>query len=158
VPQLYDWLDRCGLKFGRWYEQAPYLPQCGAIEDAPHGARLAALSTRAQHAAIELLRGTMDRHSFVAYRADRQREAQPITFAGDVWRSFVPVRLPWTLTIRDLALFIDDAQERLLAAIDGERSVAEILQGAGEVEDEKGRQFFNRLWEHDLVVFDAKAS
>ena len=23
VPQLYDWLDRCGLKFGRWYEQAP---------------------------------------------------------------------------------------------------------------------------------------
>src|ERR1700735_5364666 len=54
VPQLYDWLDRCGLKFGRWYEQAAYLPQCGAIEDAPHGRRLAALSARAQHAAVEL--------------------------------------------------------------------------------------------------------
>ena len=91
----------------------------------------------------------MDRHSFIAYRDDREREAQPITFEGDVWRGFVPVRLPWTLTIKDraprgvaavlinpshtypdLALFIDAAQERVLTAIDGERSVAEILQSA----------------------------
>ena len=86
VPELYDWLERCGLKFGRWHEQAPYLPQCGAIHRAPHGARLAELPPRAQHAAIELLRGTMDRHSFVGYRDDREREAQPITFEGDVWR------------------------------------------------------------------------
>ena len=177
VPQLYDWADRCGIKFGRWYEQAAYLPQCGAIGDAPHGARLAALPSRAQHAAIELLRGTMDRHSFVAYRDDRRKEAQPITFEGDAWLGFVPVRLPWTLTIKDrapagvaavlinpshaypdLALFIDAAQERLLAAIDGERSIAEILDGASRtVSDEQGRQFFERLWEHDLIVFDAKA-
>jgi SAM-dependent methyltransferase len=176
VPQIYDWLELCGLKFGRWYEQAAYLPQCGAIDGAPHGARLAALSSPAQHAAIELLRGTMDRHSFVAYRDDRERESEPITFDGDAWRSFVPVRLPWTLKVKDraprgvaavlinpshaypdLALFIDAAQERLLAAIDGERSAGEILQSAGGVEEEKGRQFFNRLWEHDLVVFDAKA-
>jgi SAM-dependent methyltransferase len=27
VPQLHAWLKRCGLKFGRWVEQAPYLPQ-----------------------------------------------------------------------------------------------------------------------------------
>ncbi len=176
VPQLYDWLERCGLKFGRWHEQAAYLPQCGAIEDAPHRARLAALAAPAQHAAIELLRGTMDRHSFIAYRDDSAREAQPITFEGDAWRSFVPVRLPWTLTIKDrapagvaaalinpshaypdLALFIDAAQERLHAAIDGERSVAEILHDAGgAIGEEQGRQFFRRLWEHDLIVFDAK--
>jgi SAM-dependent methyltransferase len=176
VPQLYDWIERCGLKFGRWYEQAAYLPQCGAIDGAPHGARLAALSPRAQYAAVELLRGTMDRHSFIAHRDDSAREAQPITFEGEAWRSFVPVRIPWTLTVKDraprgvsavlinprhtypdLALFIYAAQERLLATIDGERSVGEILQSAGGIEEEKGRQFFNRLWEHDLVVFDAKA-
>jgi hypothetical protein len=175
VPQVYDWLELCGLKFARWYEQAPYLPQCGAIDSAPHGARLAALPPPAQHAAIELLRGTMDRHSFVAYRGDREGDAQPITFEGDTWRSFVPVRLPWTLTVKDraprgvaavlinpnhtypdLALFIDTAQERLLTAIDGERSTGEILQGAGgTMGDEQGRQFFKRLWEHDLTVFDA---
>ncbi|HEY5205761.1 MAG TPA: hypothetical protein VIJ63_14330, partial [Roseiarcus sp.] len=59
----------------------------------------------------------------------------------------------------DLALFIDAAEERLLTAIDGERSVAEILHGAaGAIADEQGRQFFKRLWEHDLIVFDAKGS
>ena len=86
VPQLYDWLERCGLEFGRWHEQAPYLPQCGAIEARRTAARLAALPPRAQYAAMELLRGTMDRHSFIAYRDDREREAQPITFEGDAWR------------------------------------------------------------------------
>ena len=29
VPELYAWLDRCGMSFGRWIEQAPYLAQCG---------------------------------------------------------------------------------------------------------------------------------
>jgi SAM-dependent methyltransferase len=176
VPELYDWLDRCGLRFGRWVEQAAYLPQCGTIGDAPHAARLAALPARSQHAALELLRGTMDRHSFVAYRDDRERDPQPIAFDGEAWRSFVPVRIPWTLTVKDraprgvsavlinprhtypdLAFFIDAAEERVFTAIDGERSAAEILHSAGKkIDDAQGRQFFKRLWEHDLIVFDAK--
>ena len=174
VSQLYDWLERCGLKFGRWHEQAPYLPQCGAIARTPHTARLTALPSRAQYAAMELLRGTMDRHGFITYRDDREREPQPITFEGGVWRSFVPVRLPWMLTIKDraprgvsavlinprhvypdLALCIDAAQEWLLKAIDGQRSAGEILQSA-VMSEEAGRAFFKRLWEHDLIVFDAK--
>jgi SAM-dependent methyltransferase len=178
VPEIYDWLERCGLRFGRWYEQAAYLPQCGAIDGAPHGARLGALPSPAQHAAVELLRGTMDRHSFVAYRDDREHEAQPISFEGGGWRGFVPVRLPWTLTVKDraprgvaavlinprhtypdLALFIDAVQERLLTAIDGERSIAEILQDVGgAIGDGQGHQFFRRLWEHDLIVFDSKTA
>jgi hypothetical protein len=125
---------------------------------------------------VELLRGTMDRHSFIAYRDDRGRPAQPVSFEGGAWRGFVPVRLPWTLTVKDraprgvaavlinprhtypdLALFIDAVQERLLIAIDGERSVGEILDGAGRtIDNEQGRGFFRRLWEHDLIVFDAK--
>ena len=174
VSQLYEWLERCGLKFGRWHEQAPYLPQCGAIARTPHAARLTALPSPAQHAAMELLRGTMDRHGFISYRDDREREPQPITFEGGAWRSFVPVRSPWMLTIKDraprgvsavlinprhmypdLALFIDAAQERLLKAIDGERSAGEILQSA-VMSEETGRAFFQRLWEHDLIMFDAK--
>ena len=176
VPEIYDWLERCGLKFGRWVEQAAYLPQGGAIEKAPHAARLAALPSRAQHAALELLRGTMDRHSFVAYRDDRERDSQPIAFDGEAWRSFVPVRIPWMLTVKDraprgvaavlinprhtypdLAFFVDAAQERVFMAIDGANSCGEILQSAGgTIGDEQGRQFFRRLWEHDLIVFDAK--
>ena len=175
VPQLYTWLERCGLEFGRWVEQAPYLPRCGAIARMPHASRLAALEPPMQYAAVELLRGTMTRHSFIAYRDDRVGESQPITFEGGDWCRWVPLRLPWTLCIRDrvppgfaavlinpthtypdLALPIDAAQERIFAAIDGKRSIDEILrQAAGAVSDERTRRFFERLWEYDQIVFDA---
>jgi hypothetical protein len=87
VPELYAWLKRCGLSFGRWVEQAPYLPQCGAIAGLPHAARLVSLTPPVQHAAVELLRGTMTRHNFIAYRDDGRRERQPIAFDGDAIRA-----------------------------------------------------------------------
>src|SRR6516165_627987 len=147
VPQLYAWMERCGLEFGRWVEQAPYLPQCGAIARMPHASRLVALKPPMQHAAVELLRGTMTRHSFIAYRDDHAGDSQPIKFDSDAWRGWVPLRLPWTLGIRervppgfaavlinpthtypDLALPINAAQEQVFAAIDGKRSINEILR------------------------------
>ncbi len=178
VPQLYDWLKRGGLSFGRWFEQAPYLPQCGAIASLPHAARLASLAPPLQHAAVELLRGTMAKHNFIAYRHDRPGGIQPITFDGDAWREYVPLHLPWTLCVRDrappgfvavlinrahtypdLALPIDAAQQRIYAAIDGERSITEILRDvAGANGDEQARRFIERLWEYDQIVFDATSS
>jgi hypothetical protein len=164
--------------FGRWFEQAPYLSQCGAIASLPHAARLASLSPPLQHAAVELLRGTMAKHNFIAYRDDRLDDSQPITFDGEAWRKYIPLRLPWTLCIRDrvppgsvavlinrahtypdLALPIDAAHERVFAAIDGNRSVDEILRGvAGEVSDERACRFIEQLWEYDQIVFDATSS
>src|SRR5262249_17840177 len=41
VPQLFDYIDRNGMAFGRWYWQAPYLPQCGALAATPHAEHLA---------------------------------------------------------------------------------------------------------------------
>ena len=101
VPQLYAWLERCGMSFGRWVEQAPYLAQCGMIAKTPHAARLASLPAPLQHAAVELFRGTMVRHNLIAYRDDRAGESQPITFAGDHWREYVPMPLPWTVCVRE---------------------------------------------------------
>jgi hypothetical protein len=175
VPQLYAWLERCGLSLGRWFDQAPYLPQCGAMAGTPHAARIASLSPQLQHAAVELLRGTMTKHNFIAYRDDRLGESQPIRFDGDAWRGYVPLRLPWTLCIRDwvppgsvavlinrshtypdLALPIDTAQERVYTAIDGDRSIDEILQGAaGAVDEEQALRFIEQLWEYDQIVVDA---
>ncbi len=40
VPQLFDFVERNGCRFGRWYRQAQYLPQCGALSATPHAARL----------------------------------------------------------------------------------------------------------------------
>jgi 2-polyprenyl-3-methyl-5-hydroxy-6-metoxy-1,4-benzoquinol methylase len=178
VPQLYVWLERCGVSFGRWYEQAPYLPQCGAIRRTPHAERLVALPPRLQHAAVELLRGTMTKHSFVAYRDDRAGASQPITFDGDAWRRYIPLRLPWALCIQDrvphgcaavlinqahtypdLALSIDEVQARVFAAIDGNRTIEEIFQGPmSATDEERVRRCIERLWQYDQIVLDATNS
>jgi SAM-dependent methyltransferase len=176
VPELYAWLDRCGMSFGRWIDQAPYLAQCGSVARSPHAARLASLPSRQQHAAVELFRGTMVSHNFIAYRDDRSEVSQPINFTGDRWRDYVPIALPWTVCIRerlppgsvavlinrshkftDLICTVDSCEDRLLGAIDGKRTLAEILQSTAQDGDGNRRalRFFERLWQYDQVVFDA---
>jgi SAM-dependent methyltransferase len=179
VPELYAWLKRCGMSFARWVEQAPYLAQCGALAKIPHAARLASLSSQLQHAAVELFRGTMVRHKLIAYRDDRAGEDQPVTFVGDRWRQYVPIPLPWTVCVRerlppgsvavlinrahtfsDLILTVDCFESRLLGAIDGQRTLTEVLQFAAL--DSHGERralgYFERLWQYDQVVFDASNS
>jgi SAM-dependent methyltransferase len=168
VPQLVEFLERAGLRFGRWIRQAPYLPWCGALASSPHHPILAALPQTEQYAAIELFRGTMLRHSFAAYRSDASANGT-IDFNAGEWPGYVPIRLPGTVAVRerlpagatavlinrnhtytDLYLPIDGAQERLLTAIDGRRTIAEIAGPAGDC----ARAFFERLWRWDQVGFD----
>jgi SAM-dependent methyltransferase len=175
VPELMDFLARADLAFGRWVRQAPYLPWCGALALTPHQSRLIELTAEAQFAAVELFRGTMVRHSVVAYRKDRPSRAASADFDGDDWLGYTPIRLPDTLVVRDrlppgavavlinrnhvytdLYLPINARQERLLAAIDGERSIAEICHDRAKLSD--ARIFFQRLWQWDQVVFDTSLS
>ena len=61
-------------------------------------------------------------------------------------------------TYPDLALPIDAAQERIFAAIDGNRSIEEILRiAAGAGAEAQARRFFEQLWQYDQIVFDATA-
>jgi len=172
VPQLLDFLGRGGFKFGRWVRQAPYLPQCGGLAASPHRPLLALLPAEEQYAAVELFRGTMLRHSAVAYRDDRPGPAQPIRFDGDAWPGYVPLRTPdtrcvqerlprWAAavlinqshTFTDLYLPIDAQEKRLFDAIDGERTIGEIAREPGPLD--AARAFFERLWWYDQAVFDA---
>ena len=76
VPEFLDFFGDRGLKFGRWVRQAPYLPDCGAIANAPHAPQLRKLAAAEQFAALELFRGTMVRHAAVAYRDDAPASAE----------------------------------------------------------------------------------
>ena len=176
VPEIYDWLDRCGMSFGRWLEQAPYLPQCGALARTPHAARLSKLPERDQHSAVELFRGTITRHHFVTYRNDRPKPSQPIRFTDDEWQTYVPIRLPWTVCVRDrvppgsvavllnrahrhsdLVLAIQEAGYPLFNDIDGKRTLSEIARNS-RTEELRTVEFFRQLWQYDQIVFDASRS
>jgi hypothetical protein len=175
VPEVHAWLDRCGMAFGRWLEQAPYLPQCGTIAQTPHAPRLQVLPEAEQHAAVELFRGVITHHEFVAYRTDCACPAQPVRFSAEAWRSYIAVRLPWTKCIRerlpagsaavllnpahkhaDLVLAIDAMEDGLLSQIDGTRSLGDIVgEHPGRNAVQRALQFFRKLWEYDQIAIDA---
>jgi SAM-dependent methyltransferase len=179
VPQLFELIESCGLRFGRWLRQAPYSVQCGVLAEIPQAARIARLPLKEQFAAIELFRGTMARHSVVAYRNDCEINSQPFNDYPDDWLSYVPIRMPDTIciqdrsiqdrlppgavavvfnrnhTYRDLLLPINASDLRIFEAIDGARCVSDILKRANVSSDDSSsaRAFFERLWWHDQVVF-----
>jgi SAM-dependent methyltransferase len=164
VPQLLDFIERNELVLGRWYWQAPYLPQCGSVATTPHASRLAALPEREQYIEMELLRGLMANHSFVVHRSDTEK----FRFDDERYLRYVPVRLPWTFCIQDrippgaagvlvnqthlfndLFMVINEHEKRAYEAIDGRRSISEIIEKAPVA-----REFFENLWRYDQVVFD----
>jgi SAM-dependent methyltransferase len=172
VPELFDFIEEGGLRFGRWIRQAPYLPHCGALAASPHHTLLTRLPLREQYAAVELFRGTMVRHSAVVFRDDQPGEAQPIDFAGEAWRDYVPLREPGTVCVedrlppgaaavlinpahsyRDIYLPIDSSDKRMLDAIDGKATIGQIAREHGD--SASARSLFERLWCFDQVVFDA---
>jgi hypothetical protein len=174
VPQLFDFIDRNGLTFGRWYLQAPYLSRCGAMALTPHAARVAAMPERDHYAAMELWRGTMTCHSVIVYGSDGAEGCRSVCFDGENWLRYVPIRLPSTLGVRerlpagaaavllnrghayhDLILPITPQEEQLVDAIDGRRSIAEILDKARFSPGARAEAFFEKLWSFDQIVIDS---
>jgi SAM-dependent methyltransferase len=170
VPQLSSFINGAGLRFGRWVRQAPYTPLCGVLANLPQSSQIAGLHAMEQSAAAELFRGTMASHSLIVYRDDRAAGSQRICFSGHAWLDYVPVLLPDTLCVEerlppgaaavlinrahaahnDIHLPISAQEKRMFDAIDGERSVGEVVGGNRDL----GRALFERLWWHDQVVFD----
>jgi hypothetical protein len=177
VPQLFDFIEGAGLTFVRWIRQAPYSAHCGVVAKIPQAPRLKKLALAEQYAAVELFRGTMVRHSVLAYRNDNPGGSQPVSFAGDAWRRYVPSRMPDTIcvrdrlppdaagvlinqshTCRDLFLSIDPTEQLLFDTIDGRCSIGEIVERTLSSQTvapiEMARAFFEKLWWYDQVVFD----
>jgi SAM-dependent methyltransferase len=170
VPQLFDFIDSNELTLGRWYWQAPYSPQCGSILATPHAERLAALPEREQYAAMELWRGLITNHDFVVHRSEANNDGR-VRFDDERYLGYVPIRRPWTMCIQeqlppgtagvllnqthlfhDLVVLIDEQEKRMYEAIDGHRSIAEIVDQVNE--QGAAPLFFEKLWRYDQVVFD----
>ena len=117
---------------------------------------------------MELWRGLMGNHSVVAYPNNADHARLRVDF--DNFLQYVPIRLPWTACVQqslppgaagvlvnqthlfpDLYLMITETERRMYDAIDGRRSIAEIVEGMNDIDV---RNFFVKLWRHDQVVFD----
>ena len=178
VPELFEFLQRAGLSFGRWTRQATYSARCGVIAGLPQAPQLEKISLEQQFAAVELFRGTMVRHSAVVYHNDSSAKLHRIDFAHDGWLDYVPIRMADTVcvlerlpdgaaavlinrghTFRDLFLPISAIEKRFFDEIDGKHSIAEIVHAVGPSPEETGvadlaRNFFDQLWWQDQVLFD----
>ncbi|MGH6909996.1 MAG: hypothetical protein ACREEG_07390, partial [Phenylobacterium sp.] len=136
--------------------------------------RLMRLAAEDQYAAMELFRGTMVRHTAVAYRDDEPAGSHTVDFETSAWLAYVPVRVADTIAVRenlpagasvvlinrthpytDLYLPLDRRQEALWAAVDGRRNLREIVRGHGA--QDAARDLFRQLWRYDQVVFDTSS-
>jgi hypothetical protein len=131
---------------------------------------------RDRYAALELWRGSMTSHSLIVHRNDDANEIDRApSFDDDRWRRYVPLRLATTVCVQerlpagaaavllnrshqfhDLILAVDTQEKQMCDAIDGRRTIAEIVEYArgGNVWS-RARALFERLWWYDQVVFDA---
>ncbi|HEX7774795.1 MAG TPA: class I SAM-dependent methyltransferase [Pyrinomonadaceae bacterium] len=168
VPQLFEFIERNGLKFARWYWQAPYLPVCGAIAETPHASRLAALPELDQYTQMELWRGLITNHDFIVQQGD----AKNPSFDGEQYLGYVPIRRAWTMCapddlpqgaagvllnrthlFDDLFFSINQEEKQMYEAIDGRRNISEIIETV-KYSSPLARDFFEKLWRYDQVVFD----
>jgi SAM-dependent methyltransferase len=179
VPQLLEFIERGQLTFGRWVRQAPYVPRCGVLAQIPQTTRIAELPLEEQFAAVELFRGPMVRHSVVVYPNDGPG-VHRVSFAGDAWLDYVPVRMADTVCVQarlptgaagvlinrshsytDIFMAVDAREKLFYDAIDGQSTIHEILSriaSSQELPQHEARAFFERLWWHDQVVFDSTQS
>jgi hypothetical protein len=148
------------------------------MANLPQANRIARLPLEEQYPAVELFRGTMVRHSAIVYRNDRPGRNPPIDFAGEAWSSYVPIRMSDTVSVserlpvgasavlinrshsyRDIFMAINSMEKSLFDAIDGNCTIDEILKRTPTSSErshrETARIFFERLWWHDQVLFDA---
>ena len=101
-------------------------------------------------------------------------------FAGDAWLGYVPLRMSDTISVQqrlppgaaavlinqnhtysDIFMTVDVAEKRWVDGIDGNCCIGDIVEGRSLPSSQRipqidrARAFFQRLWWHDQVLFDA---
>src|SRR5262249_28516054 len=124
---------------------------------------------REQYIAMELWRGLMSNHHVVVHHRDDESK---VCLDDEHYLQYVPFRLPWTMCVQenlppnaagalvnqthlfpDLFLLIDAIEKQIYEAVDGRRTIGQIV-GAVDGSGPRTRDFFQKLWWYDQVVFD----
>ncbi|MCW5635573.1 MAG: class I SAM-dependent methyltransferase [Rubrivivax sp.] len=179
VPQVFDFLERAGLAFGGWVDNAHYFADAALARFAPDvRAAVAALPAREQWAAVEMLTLNLGMHVFVA--RDARDEAAvggpagtaitPADFDTPGWPDLVPHRAPGLqragtkgndVLYRRGAQTIElgPGQAALLDGADGSRTAGQLLalpalaQVPPGTRDARVREFLAQMWRLGHVHF-----
>jgi SAM-dependent methyltransferase len=173
VLDIYQWLDRTGMKLQRWFYQAAYSPRACELAMTPHLPKVLQLPDADQHAAVELFRGHLKKHYFVACRDDRPIESYQIKFDEPHWRTLIPGRLQ-TAAVQQvqnrpgiagqlfnsghefpvLPACISTADLPLYLAMDGVKSLGEIAESDKSPNAATHTlNLYRDLWNFDHVMF-----
>jgi SAM-dependent methyltransferase len=91
VPDVLDFVERAGLFFQGWFENGVYYPDVYFPEDDPVRRAIERLPEREQWAVMENIGLRVGKHVFVV----RKRQTTPITFDGNGFLDYAPVRYPF---------------------------------------------------------------
>ena len=178
VPALYELLEQSGLKLQRFLYQAHYFLECSRLAAFPDLlAEVQRLPEPEQFAVAELYRGSMGSHEVVACRDDRPAASWRVGFDGSDWLHYVPIRNPglgiseqdlstkavarlhWgSHAFPEVSALVDSLQAKLFNAVDGCRTISEVVSHAGAEFDEPAareyaRNFFRSMWVFDYFWF-----
>jgi SAM-dependent methyltransferase len=169
VEDVRDLVEGTGLRFHRWIGQGIYSPEISPLWIDSLKPVFRHMDHWQRAAAMELYYGVIHQHRFVVTLPDRPTPEE--LFTDEAFDSAIPARSPdlkHTATDESITLFNPHQQVpirvtfnpglelNLLKAIDGERTIAEIVSTVGEGNQsaqwrERGSDFFRQLYLADIV-------
>jgi SAM-dependent methyltransferase len=172
VPEVYELLARSGLALQEWHARAHYEPACLGMK-GPLAERAEQLPVAERYAVGELFSMRIQRHRFVACRDDRPPHTCSFDLDAPGWQNLIPIRhrsarldrsdpppgrSPWVILEHyrqdGTRINFSPDEAELLERIDGERTIAEIHQGAVADADAPARRaFWRQLHRYDLAWF-----
>ena len=163
-------LDEAGLQFQGWTEPYYYSPIGQIKPDTDFYNALMALPERERWQAMELFHGGIFRHRFYVCRTDRPAEHYQISFEGDDFLDYIPVRrisqidpgsdekAPLIQRPPMPAMTLDIPRARLFNLTNGENTIRQILEKVEFEGDWQGKinfaqNFYSVLFQMGYAFF-----
>jgi SAM-dependent methyltransferase len=174
LGELADLLQECRLTIQSFMQRAHYSPLCCALRDEPFYESMRQRDQLTQYRIGELYRACLFKHELIVCRDDRPTDSYSIELRQTTWNRLIPVRTPGLFFnsvqplagmagwlgwgghhFSDIRLPLTNNEKRVLDAIDGNTSIAQLSSQIGL--DDKSmtgdmlQEFLARLLEFDYI-------
>jgi SAM-dependent methyltransferase len=176
VPQVLDFLERNGLAFGGWVDNAHYYPDAALARFAPEvRSAVAALPAREQWAVVEMLTQNLGMHMLAVRHAGHRGPGPEPDLASPGWQALTPKRVPGLKRVPSPAhapaytrggqtFELGPGQAALLDAADGSRRIGELLALPALAHVPAGtregltREFLAQMWRLGHLLFSRRTA